>query len=232
MSGYLSKVLETEPELETTVASGGSGAIAPVLKVGDIQPPTKTKLKPVNKQLKFSNPVEDILNKKRHEFNAVNDEKMPVDVLRAVYRRGAGSYDNAQDVGNLSRHDWAMARVNAFAALMSDPESVNPSYVADYDLLPSTHELSTRPVTASATGAYDAELSVSILPEDEYETFEQAVFNLAEYTGLGYETIPAIRAAWMRGIKNNENPFERAAVLASALYNSPDADLLPKKGIL
>jgi hypothetical protein len=87
-------------------------------------------------------------------------------------------------------------------------------------------------MTASGLTKYEEALTVSILPEDEYESQEHAVFALAEYSGLGYETIPAIRAAWIRGIKNNENPFERAAVLASALYNSPDADLLPKKGTL
>jgi len=33
-------------------------------------------------------------------------------------------------------------------------------------------------------------------------------------------------------LDNNENPFERAALLASALYDSPDAHLLPQKGTL
>jgi hypothetical protein len=41
--------------------------------------------------------------------------------------------------------------------------------------------------------------------------------------------IPALRAAWLRGVKNNESPFDRAVVLASALYDSQDADLLPKQ---
>jgi hypothetical protein len=120
-----------------------------------------------------------------------------------------------------------MARVDAFAALDQNAALVSSGYTADYDLLPWGHELSTRSDTD-----YSIELSVTPLAEDEYTTQEEAIFSLAEFSGLGYETIPALRAAWVRGIKNNENPFERAAVLASALYDSPDADLLPMKGIL
>jgi hypothetical protein len=120
-----------------------------------------------------------------------------------------------------------MTRVNAFTVLNQDAALVSSGYTSDYDLLPWGHSLSSR-----KNSNYALELTVTPLPEDEYATQEEAIFSLAEFSGLGYETIPAIRAAWMRGIKNNENPFERAAVLASALYDSPDADLLPMKGIL
>jgi hypothetical protein len=66
-------------------------------------------------------------------------------------------------------------------------------------------------------------------PEAEYASAEHAIFSLAEFTGLGYEVIPSIRASWMRGSQAGENPFERAADLAVNLYESRDADLLPKK---
>lgn len=224
MSGYLSEVLtggEAASELEPTVASGGTGgASAPVLKEGDIQEPKKSPvLKP--KKVKFSKAVEAALAEKQRECGI-----RELDALRAVYRRGAASYD-ASETGTLSRHEWAMARVNAFAALSQDAALVSSGYTSDYDLLPWYHQLSTRKQVS-----YASELSTCLLPEHEYASQEEAIFSLAEFSGLGYETIPAIRAAWMRGIKNNENPFERAAVLASALYDSPDADLLPKKGIL
>lgn len=226
MSGYLSEVLTggeavSETVAEPTLASGGTGgASAPVLKEGDVQAPSKgPELKP--KRIKFSKRVETALAEKQRECGI-----RAVDALRAVYRRGAASYD-ASETGTMSRHDWAMARVNAFAALNQDAALVSSAYSADYDLLPWGHELSTR-----KNMDYSSSLMVTPLAEDEYATQEEAIFTLAEFSGLGYETIPAIRAAWMRGIKNNENPFERAAVLASALYDSPDADLLPKKGIL
>jgi hypothetical protein len=226
MSGYLSEVLpggEATSEIvaDPTVASGGTGgASAPILKEGDIQPPKKSPvLKP--KRVTFSKRVETALAEKQRECGI-----RATDALRAVYRRGAASYD-AADTNTLSRHEWAMARVNAFAALNQDAALVSSGYTADYDLLPYGHPLATR-----KNSDYSGDLTVSPLSEDEYTTQEEAIFSLAEFSGLGYETIPAIRAAWMRGIKNNENPFERAAVLASALYDSPDADLLPMKGIL
>jgi hypothetical protein len=88
-------------------------------------------------------------------------------------------------------------------------------------------------MTAGAAADYSEELAVELLPSsDDYESNEHAIHTLAEFSGLGYEAIPAIRASWIRGLKNNENPYERAAVLASALYDSQDADLLPKKGTL
>lgn len=229
MSGYLSEVLAVSEANSTAVtASGDVGAPAPVLKEGDIQPAKKMPaLKP--KKVQFSKAVESVLAQKYKECSAVlNDEsKTPqLDAFRLVYRRGAGSYDSA-DTGTLSRHDWAMARVNAFSALLQDTALVSSAYTADDDLLPTTH-----PRADGEQRNYSADLTVSILPEDEYESQEQIVFALAELSGLGYETIPAIRAAWVRAANNNENPFERAAVLASALYDSPDADLLPQKGTL
>jgi hypothetical protein len=222
MSGYLSEVLPGgEATIEPTLASGGTGgASAPVLKEGDVKPPKKGKSLSL-KKVKFSKSVESALAGKKAECGID-----ALDALRAVYRRGAASYD-ASETGTLTRHQWAMARVDAFAALDQNAALVSSGYTADYDLLPWGHELSTRSDTD-----YSEELGVVLLAEDEYTTQEEAIFTLAEFSGLGYETIPALRAAWMRGIKNNENPFERAAVLASALYDSPDADLLPKEGTL
>jgi len=226
MSEYLSQVLAggeaiSEEVATPTVASGGAGGASfPVLKEGDVQEPTKgSELKP--KKVKFSRAVESALAEKQKSCSDIE-----LDVLRAVYRRGAGSYD-AAETNHMTRHNWAMARVDAFTTLCTSPSDVSSNYTADHDLLPWGHELSTRNDTD-----YSVELSVIPIGEDEYSTQEEAIFSLAEFSGLGYETIPAIRAAWMRGIKNNENPYERAALLASALYDSQDADLLPLKGIL
>lgn len=73
----------------------------------------------------------------------------------------------------------------------------------------------------------DAELAIRIRNEHDYESPEHALLAFAELSGQGYEILPALRAAWLRGVRENESPFERAMVLASALYNSKDADLLP-----
>ncbi len=72
------------------------------------------------------------------------------------------------------------------------------------------------------------ELTIRLEDEEYYETSEDAVLAFAEYSDLGYEAIPAIRAAWRRGVENEESPFNRARELATMLYDSRDADLLPR----
>ena len=79
----------------------------------------------------------------------------------------------------------------------------------------------------------DQELNVELKDQDEYESSEQAIVAMAEYSGLGYEAETAFRAAWLRAVRDGENPFDRAALLAKTTYESKDSDLLPtyEKGI-
>ncbi len=80
-----------------------------------------------------------------------------------------------------------------------------------------------------ASAEAEAELSVELKKEEDYETPEQAILAMTEFAGLGYEAEPAFRAAWLRAVRNNENPFKRASVLAVMTYDSMDSDLLPKR---
>ena len=80
-----------------------------------------------------------------------------------------------------------------------------------------------------ASAYAEGELTVEVKPYEEYESPEQAILALTELAGLGYEIEPAIRASWLRAVRNNENPFKRASMLASMTYDSLDADLLPKR---
>ena len=125
-----------------------------------------------------------------------------------------------------------MARVNAFLHLLRTGSPKNSKYTTDNDLLPAAHRRSTKKdaaITASAFDAYlDEQLEVKILPRSEYASTEHVIYSLAEYSDLGYDIIPSIRAAWLRAEAAGEDPFNRAALLASILYDSPDADLLPK----
>jgi len=79
-----------------------------------------------------------------------------------------------------------------------------------------------------ASAYAEGELLVELKPYEEYESPEEAVLALTEYSGLGYETEPAFRASWLRAVKNGENPFKRASMLSTMTYDSLDADLLPK----
>lgn len=74
----------------------------------------------------------------------------------------------------------------------------------------------------------EKELEVIIKDKEDYEYPEDAILAMAEYSGFGYEAEHAIRASWLRGVRNGEDPFKRALLLASLGYESLDADLLPE----
>ena len=206
---------------EPIIASGGAGAPGEILLEGEIESPT------IRKKLKFSKKTEDALKGKVAEHNIAASENNQAELskVRAVYRRGAKTCSTAAtDVERLKK---AEARVNSYLALLNSNNAL--SYSADVDLLPPTHPRFSA-LTASANG--ELNLESVLYPEEFYETEEHAIFSIAEFSGLGYEVIPAIRASWMRAIRDGGSPFERAVLLASALYESPDADLLPTQGML
>lgn len=183
------------------------------------------------KKITFSAKTEKALaNKvKEHNEKAPAGRKATLGQLKAVYRRGAGAYSSSHRPGK-TRDQWAMARVNAYLKLLKSGRPANPNYKQDNDLLPKAHPKSTNAsesMTASALA--NEELYVEIMSEEEYQSPEHALVAFAEYSGLGYEVIPAFRAAWLRAVENNEVPFERAKDLAINLYSSKDADLLPKE---
>jgi hypothetical protein len=183
------------------------------------------------KKIVFSARTEATLREKvaKHNEKAPEGRKATLGMLKAVYRRGSGAYSSSHRPGK-TRDQWAYARVNAFLRLLKSGRPANPNYVQDNDLLPSKHPKAASASTVTASASLLDSLEVSLKDENEYESPEHAVIALAELSGHGYEMIPALRAAWLRGIQNNESPFDRATVLASALYASRDADLLPKEG--
>jgi hypothetical protein len=75
----------------------------------------------------------------------------------------------------------------------------------------------------------DRELSVQLEDQENYETPEEAIFAMAEYSQMGYEMITPLRAAWLRAVKDGDNPFSRAAELCTLGYDSKDSDLLPRR---
>jgi Family of unknown function (DUF5824) len=193
------------------------------------------------KKIVFSAKVEASLRNKVTEHNkkASEGRKATLGMLKAVYRRGAGAFSSSHRPG-MTRDQWAMGRVNAFLRLLRSGRPANSNYKQDNDLLPHGHPRSTKSVKASGdpeekpTFEYndDEEYGylVELQTEDDYESPEHAILAMAELSELSYDIIPALRAAWLRGVRDNESPYNRALVLASALYSSKDADLLPVKG--
>jgi hypothetical protein len=80
-----------------------------------------------------------------------------------------------------------------------------------------------------ASAKADAELFVELKDHSEYETTEEAILALAEYSDVGYDLEAPLRASWLRAVRNGEDPFKRAKMLADMGYESLDADLLPSR---
>lgn len=181
--------------------------------------------------LRFSNNVETALAYKVQEHNklAPKGQHATLNQLRRVYRRGAGAFTPSV-TSSVTRDQHAMARVNAYLHLLKHGKPANPRYTQDYDVLPVGHPKCAKfngIITASVTDDTDDDVIVSLEDESFYSNPEHALFSMAEFSGLGYEIIPALRAAWLRGTQGVEKPFDRALELATKLYDSKDADLLP-----
>ena len=179
------------------------------------------------KKIVFSQKTENSLRKKveEHNKNAKPGRKATLPMLKAVYRRGSGAFSSSHRPGK-TRDQWAMARVNAFLKLLRSGSPANPNYKQDNDLLPKAHPKSSK---AEASMMQHELMQVALKSVDEYGSPEHAIYSMAEYSGLGYEVIPALRGAWLRGVRDGDVPFNRAYELATKLYMSKDADLLPKK---
>lgn len=185
------------------------------------------------KKIKFSKKVTKALENKVKEHNEkhgdVASKKTSLRTLKAVYRRGAGAFSTSHRPDQ-NRNSWSMGRVNAFLYLLRNGNPKNKKYVTDNDLLPAAHKRSTKKnnsITAAALAA--EETFIELKPASAYESHEHALLELAEFSDLSYDGLPALRAAYNRAVKEGGDPIKRAALLATALYDSPDADLLPKE---
>tara|TARA_Y100000816_G_C26032706_1_gene540656 strand:- start:53 stop:1084 length:1032 start_codon:yes stop_codon:yes gene_type:complete len=95
-------------------------------------------------KITFSKEVTAQLSKKVAEHNAKGKgSKATLGMLKAVYRRGAGAYSTSH-APKMSRHGWAIARVNAFLTLLRTGKPSNSGYTQDNDLLPKGHPKKSR----------------------------------------------------------------------------------------
>ena len=214
-----------------TAAAKKSGASTPAPKKDRIKGSDENKPGSADGKgkIKFSDKTETALSNKVEEHNktAPSGRKATLAMLKAVYRRGAGAYSTSHRPGK-TRDQWAMARVNAFLKLLKSGKPENSAYTTDNDLLPAAH-----PKSSKSQASVEAELSIEIGSEQDYESPEAAILALTEFSGFGYEIEPAVRASWMRAVRTGDNPFNRAKHLVEFTYSSLDADLLPReqKGI-
>lgn len=175
------------------------------------------------RKIKFSKKTEKALRNKmeKHNEKAPAGRKATMAQLKAVYRRGSGAFSTSHRPGK-TRDQWAMARVNAYLKLLRSGRPSNKNYTQDNDLLPAAHPKSTKGSASTVENLF-----VDLGSPEDYTNPEEVVLRCAEFSGLGYETIPAFRASWKRALESGENPFDRVTELATDLYDSRDNDLLP-----
>lgn len=119
-------------------------------------------------KITFSKKVIDQLKNKVAEHNAKKKgSKATLGQLKAVYRRGAGAYSTSH-APKMSRHGWAIARVNAFLYLLRNGKPSNPNYKQDNDLLPKGH-----PRKSKAEGGFKYK---DIKTGEIYEFVRQGVY--------------------------------------------------------
>ncbi len=168
----------------------------------------------------FGSQAEEMLNERiqRHNIKAAASLQASGETVKAVYRRGAHEAGAQKD-----RHSVGMTRVDAYLRLLRVGKPANSSYKKDNDLLPESHQLSTRPDSALIASAEVVRSMDSV----DFSKPESAILAATEYSGLGYGAEPAFRAAWIRATSNNADPGARIFDLARNTYSSADADLLP-----
>jgi hypothetical protein len=77
-------------------------------------------------------------NKTMREENKPEWTRTTMGAVKAVYRRGAGAFSTSHRP-NMTRAQWALARVNAFLYLARTGAPENANYVTDNDLLHEDH---------------------------------------------------------------------------------------------
>jgi starvation-inducible DNA-binding protein len=160
-----------------------------------------------------------------HNKVAQPGKRTTLSTIKAVYRRGATSFSTSSS-SHMSRDQWAMARVDGHLSALRTGKVKSGYRALDRDLLPNGHPLAdTSSVTASAS--VKASLTVTLKDPAEYASAEEAIVALAEFSGQGYEIVPALRATWKRAVNDGEKAYDRAYELATRLYDSRDSDLLP-----
>lgn len=174
---------------------------------------------PRSKPIQFSRAAELELRDRltKHNESAPAGRLATLAQVKAVYRRGARS---ASD----NHHNAGTARVASYLSALARGRACD-----DTDLLPRSHRLSTadkRTLTASAI--IENELHVALRAPEQYESENEMLLDLAEFSSGGYEIVSALRRSIGRAIDRKEPKFSRAYDLALRLYDGKDSDLLPR----
>tara|TARA_R100000084_G_scaffold35909_1_gene14412 strand:- start:313 stop:1569 length:1257 start_codon:yes stop_codon:yes gene_type:complete len=128
--------LANAPEAEVSEGAKKSGAQTPAepseRKKGSKKNP-KGSAGEKGGKITFSEKTTNSLKEKVKEHNSKHSKKVTLSQLKKVYRRGAGAFSTSHRP-NMSRHGWAMARVNMFLKMVRGGKVKESYKKADQDI--------------------------------------------------------------------------------------------------
>ena len=128
--------LANAPEAEVSEGAKKSGAQTPAepneRKKGSKKNP-KGSAGEKGGKITFSEKTTNALKEKVKEHNSKHSKKVTLGQLKKVYRRGSGAFSTSHRP-NMSRHGWAMARVNMFLKMVRGGKVKESYRKADQDI--------------------------------------------------------------------------------------------------
>jgi len=203
------------PAMDKIFGSEKNPAGSAADKVGDIELSEATETALQNKVTEHNKEMAD---RDRPVWTRVR-----VGQLRSVYRRGAGAFSTSHRP-NMTRAQWAMARVNAFLFLVRTGKPENPNYVTDNDLLHREHpkysnsrgydsnkEGATRTMENAESVADELDISDDVESDDETSLEDIEVVSIE--TEDGELVVPS---SWVTSVQNNRSIAYNTAELRAS----------------
>jgi predicted DNA-binding protein YlxM (UPF0122 family) len=157
------------------------------------------------KSIVLSDKVTQTLKDKAEEYNKNHSDKVTLNELKAVFRRGSGAYSTSHrptitDGAPNSRNAWSFARVNKFLEKKAG-KKVKAAYVQDDDLLEKGGEIA----GLHKVKSFKTEEGVLIqLPK------ELIGRKYVSNTGFGGERMHTSGKVWLEDLKVQDNGIENA----------------------
>ena len=152
-----------------------------------------------------------------HNASAGEGLKTTFAKCKTVYRRGARKYAGELAEGT-TRHRFAVSRVEQFLSQIGSDKLLSTFSTDDADLLPTSHAkaLSMDPLVASAS--VKKGLTVTVKKPGEYKRNEDAVLDIAEFSGKGYDAVGQIKDAWIYGQSKGKSGYNTALAFALGYF--------------
>lgn len=148
-----------------------------------------------------------------HNATAGDGLKTTFGKCKTVYRRGARKFAGEMAEGT-TRHQFALRRVGEFLNQISSEKLLKTFSAEDASLLPAAHPKAMITDTLTASAAVKEGLTVTVKRPTEYKHVDDAVLDIAEFSGKGYDAVQEIKDAWFYGQSKGKSGYNTALAFA------------------